>query len=213
MAVTSTEEAQLNPVDRKAPSRTAPPAANLDESVKVITTEPMAVPKTQSTAQISSNAFTSSMDRTSWHGATDSISIASSNVFSSSSNAGTIISSGIGSLPRSGSPQLSMVIERNSIPPSGKHTTRRMSDDRLSTTINRVQRTRHDAADVIDEVIAETSVLHERSRTSTNEDGEDDRHGLALFVGKDGEAVVGQHSMISPATLQRVHIGDTSLAS
>lgn len=87
-----------------------------------------------------------------------------------------------------------------------------MSDDRLSSTVNRVQRTRHDAQDVIDEVIAETSVLHERTRTSTNEEDDDNKNGLALFVSKDGEAVVGQNSMYSPPSLQRIHIADSSIA-
>uniref|UniRef100_A0AC34QJ39 C2 NT-type domain-containing protein n=1 Tax=Panagrolaimus sp. JU765 TaxID=591449 RepID=A0AC34QJ39_9BILA len=218
MALTSTEEAELNPIDRKAPSRTTPPATNLDETKNLLNDSIFPPQKSQSTVPTPSTPYPtpSIIDRASWHGQTDSISIASSNAFSSSSNTGTVISSGIGSLPSSSaSPQLSTVTERSSMPPgisSGKHQIRRMSDDRLSS-INRVQRTRHDAADVIDEVIAETSVLHERTRTLTNDDEDDDNRpgGLTLFVGKDGEAVIGQHSMCSPTTttLQRVHIGDT----
>lgn len=41
MAITSTEEAQLNPIDRKAPPRTVPPAATLDEKVKTSIAEPI----------------------------------------------------------------------------------------------------------------------------------------------------------------------------
>jgi hypothetical protein len=207
MAITSSEEAQLNPADRKAPSRTAPLAATLDEKAKASIAEPIAVPRTHSVAPSSSTpVMQSSIERSSWHGVTssaDSTSIASSNA--TTSNSGTYASGSV--QPSSGSPQPSGVIERTSIP--GKHTMRRMSDDRLSATINRVQRTRHDAQDVIDEVIAETSALHERTRTSTNED---DGNGLALFVSRNGEAVVGQNSMYSPPSLQRIHIADSSIA-
>lgn len=177
----------------------------------------LAVPRTQSVAPSSSVPMTQSttIERASWHGvtsSTDTASIASSNA--TTSNTGT--SSIIGSLPpSSGSPQPSGIVERTTIPSSatttGKSTVRRMSDDRLSGTINRVQRTRHDAKSAIDEVISET-VLHGRTRTSTNEEDDDNKNGLALFVSKDGEAVVGQNSMYSPPSLQRIHIADASLA-
>jgi hypothetical protein len=215
MAITSSEEAQLNPADRKAPSRTAPLAATLDEKAKTSVPELIAVPRTHSVAPSSSTpVMQAAIERSSWHGITSSADSASLASTATSSNAGTFASGSIQQQPSSGSPQPSGVIERTTIPPSGKHTMRRMSDDRLSATINRVQRTRHDAQDVIDEVIAETSALHERTRTSTNEDDEDNKNGLALFINeKSGEAVVGQNSMYSPPSLQRIHIADASLAT
>uniref|UniRef100_A0AC34GXP5 C2 NT-type domain-containing protein n=1 Tax=Panagrolaimus sp. ES5 TaxID=591445 RepID=A0AC34GXP5_9BILA len=221
MAITSSEEAQLNPADRKAPSRTT--AATIDEKAKALIAEPIAVPRTQSVAPSSSSTpiLQPMIERSSWHGvtsSTDTTSIASSNATTSNTVASTFIGTSLP--PASGSPQLpSGVIERTTLPSSsattittGKSTVRRMSDDRLSATINRVTRTRHDANDVIDEVIAETSVLHGRTRTSTNEEDDDNKNGLALFVSKDGEAVVGQNSMYSPPSLQRIHIADASLA-
>uniref|UniRef100_A0A914Z4L8 C2 NT-type domain-containing protein n=1 Tax=Panagrolaimus superbus TaxID=310955 RepID=A0A914Z4L8_9BILA len=218
MAITSSEEAQLNPADRKAPSRTT--TATADEKAKALIAEPIAVPRTQSVAPSSSSTpiTQSTIERASWHGvtsSTDNTSIASSNATTSNTVPSSIIGASLP--PSSGSPQLSGgVVERiqtaSSTTTTGKSTVRRMSDDRLSATINRVQRTRHDAQDVIDEVIAETSVLHGRTRTSTNEEDEDNKNGLALFVSKDGEAVVGQNSMYSPPSLQRIHIADASLA-
>jgi hypothetical protein len=216
MAITSLEEAQLNPADRKAPSRTTT-ASTLDEKDKALVAEPIAVPRTQSVAPSSSSTpiIQSTIERASWHGvtsSTDTTSIASS----SATTSNTATSSIIGSLPppqSSGSPQLSVEMRTTILPStaSGKSAIRRMSDDRLSATINRVQKTRHQNEDVIDEIIAETSI-HGRTRTSTNEEDDDNKNGLALFVSKDGEAVVGQNSMYSPPSLQRIHIADASLA-
>uniref|UniRef100_A0A7E4VEN9 C2 NT-type domain-containing protein n=1 Tax=Panagrellus redivivus TaxID=6233 RepID=A0A7E4VEN9_PANRE len=219
LAITFSDEAQLNPADRKAPSRTGALAIGLDDasSPREKVAESFNLSKPVQPVQ--------AMERSSWHGG-DHQCTSTSTASSATNSSVTSQSDALPPVPSI--PSSSPISDRTSAPPgssafsssnpststavaAAKHSIRRMSDDRLSTMINRVQRTRHDAQDVIDEVLAESS-LQTRTRSNTTDDSDEDRNGLALFVGKDGEAVVGQNSMCSPTTtLQRVHIGDVSL--
>lgn len=86
-----------------------------------------------------------------------------------------------------------------------------MSDDRLSAATTRVQRTRRDAEDVIEEVLAETGL----DKPPQEDDEDNDRSGLTLFVSKNGDAaVVGQDSSLTATnSFERVSLSDTALIS
>lgn len=69
----------------------------------------------------------------------------------------------------------------------------------------RVRATRVDAEDVIDRMLKETVI----SSMDNSEEHSKDR-GLALFVSKDGEAVVAGDSLLSADSFERVQIADAS---
>uniref|UniRef100_F1L321 Protein FAM102A n=2 Tax=Ascaris TaxID=6251 RepID=F1L321_ASCSU len=90
---------------------------------------------------------------------------------------------------------------------------RRLSQDRSQMgkgsdcggAVTRVRATRVNAEDLIDKMLAETVIA--------NIDDQDEHNcsrGLALFVSKDGEAVVATNSLLSTDSFERVHIADAS---
>ncbi|KAH7693700.1 Synthetic lethal with mec protein 3, partial [Aphelenchoides avenae] len=179
-AVGAMEEAILNPADRKAPSATPCASAGLDENQKTNgEVPPTAKERPSSAVNAPVGAAPVPAERSSWHGGTNP-------------------------------PSLESVVERR-FPSSGVTSStalRRMSDDRLSAATNRVQRTRRDAEDVIEEVLAETGV----DKPSEDED----RTGLALYVSKSGDAtILGQDSssLTATSTFERVNVNDSALIS
>lgn len=90
--------------------------------------------------------------------------------------------------------------------------TRRLSQDRAVSNVSecvpdvatRMRATRVDAEDLIDRILAETGI----SDLNGAEEKPGDRGGLALFVSKDGEAVVAANTLMSTDSFERVHIAD-----
>lgn len=79
-----------------------------------------------------------------------------------------------------------------------------MSEDRiLNATLSRIQKTRRDAEGVIEEVLAEA-----KDDLQLNLD---ERKTLALFVSKDGEAVLGQTTLNSTSDTYDKTLGDSTL--
>jgi hypothetical protein len=179
-AMCSSEEAALNPADRKAPSATPSTSARLEDGHKangdnVVNIYRDVEERTMAMPSVSTNNYP---ERQSWHG---------SGTYDGSVERRT----GVGTSTASSA-------------------LRRMSDDRIGSGTNRVQRTRRDAEDVIEEVLAETGL----DKPPTEDEDESQRRGLTLFVSKDGEAaVIGQSSSpTSAGAFERVNI-DTTLSN
>ncbi|VDN58621.1 unnamed protein product [Dracunculus medinensis] len=102
------------------------------------------------------------------------------------------------------------VIRRTTINNSAIPQNRRFSQDRsqikcCESGITRIHATRVDAEDVIDQMLAETVM----PSIKNHEDYSD--QGLALFVSKDGEAVIGGNTLRSSGSFERVHIADAGV--
>uniref|UniRef100_A0A915CPE5 C2 NT-type domain-containing protein n=1 Tax=Ditylenchus dipsaci TaxID=166011 RepID=A0A915CPE5_9BILA len=151
---------------------------------------------TFSSAPSSGGCGVSSADRSSWHAGPSTY----------SSNLG--ISDQTSSHPQVGMRAADALPLTNSSV-GHHHSARRMSEERLAMSLaggggttnaslaNRVQKTRRDAEDVIEEVLAETSALMESSSEYEEdmEGGGISGPGLALFISKDGTSTaLGTHN-------------------
>ncbi|KHN86335.1 Uncharacterized protein Tcan_14006 [Toxocara canis] len=196
------EEHLLNPVDRKAP-----PGDDKIPSQK------------QSTVDTDSTHSSSIEDLS--HNYDDICSCSVPSVASSaalatqegySRDGGSAIGS-IGSIPLTAGAVSSAEVMRRSVITNNILQSRRLSQDRTQMSkgdecgggVTRVRATRVNAEDLIDKMLAETVIA--------NFDGHDEQNsgaGLALFVSKDGEAVVAANSLLSTDSFERVHIADAS---
>ncbi|MFH4979566.1 hypothetical protein AB6A40_006275 [Gnathostoma spinigerum] len=104
-------------------------------------------------------------------------------------------------------------VTRRSILTSSLPQSRRLSQDRTTLgnnidaclTATRMRATRVDAEDLIDRMLAETDIGNAAGSRGPSD------HGLALFVSKNGEAVVATNSQLSTDSFEQVMIGDTSV--
>ncbi|VDK31145.1 unnamed protein product [Gongylonema pulchrum] len=177
------EELTLNPVDRKAP----PNDDNHSQTIQIDT---------------DSAHSSSAEDISHYHDESSSLTsiAASSTSHEHFSKEGAFASNGMKKCD---------IVRRNMNTTLAE--TRRLSQDRsqmgknsdcVNDASTRMRATRVDAEDVIDRMLAETVIY---------DNGSDDRsadRGLALFVSKDGAAVVGANSLLSTDSFERVHISD-----